>query len=89
MVADVNFVHHCIPRASIMGVMFVEGMNKSRPVDVDEELEAWKGQSGYGPSSYPDPLTFWERQVCSVLTGSVTLLQKMASRKRAVMGGAR
>ena len=89
MVADVNFVHHCIPRASIRGVMFVEGMNKSRPVDVDGELEAWKGQSDYGPSSSPDPLTFWERQVCSVLTGSVTLLQKMASRNVAATGGVR
>ena len=89
MVADVNSANHCIPRASITVLMFVEGMNKSRPVDVDGELEAWRGQSGSGPSSSPDPLTFWERQVCSVLTGSVTLLQKMASRKRAVMGGAR
>lgn len=46
-----------------MGVIFVEGMNKSRPVDVDGELEAWRGQSGYGPSGSPDPLTFWETGV--------------------------
>lgn len=40
----------------------------------------------------PDLLTVWctGRDRCpAALTGSVTLLQKMASRKRAVTGGAR
>lgn len=31
---------------------------------MDGELEAWRQQSGYGPSSSSDPLMFWERQAC-------------------------
>lgn len=31
---------------------------------MDGELEGWRWQSGHGPSSSPDPLMFWERQVC-------------------------
>lgn len=43
----------------------------------------------YDQTSFTDPMVTWKRQWASVLTGSVTLLQKMASRKRAVTGGAR
>lgn len=59
--------------------------NLEKAVAPPKVLRLWAKKSD---TVSPQTLCVWEGQGVS-LTGSVTLLQKMASRKRAVMGGAR